>query len=105
MAHVLPGFGRQKTLTLDASNRQLLTVLGGDALTGQWLELVWVDQNAANLVYVEALSGLADNAARGADARKVHPGTSFRALIPIGEGLPIYVSGSSAFDVTVIVHR
>jgi len=106
MAHAIYGYSVPKAVTLDATNRQVLTN-SGTALSGEWLEIVWAAaaQSASNLVYVEMGPGLTDNAARGADALALHPGASFRALVPVSEGLPVAVSGSSAFAVTLRMLR
>jgi len=104
MAHAINAYSVPKAVTLDGSNRQILTN-GGTALSGEWLEVVWTAQDSANLVYVEMGPGLTDNVARGADAIKLHPGASYRALVPVSEGLPVAVSGSSAFAVTLRMLR
>ena len=96
-------------LTLDASNRQIVTVDGTEPARMEWLEITWASaaQSAANLVHVETGSALTDGAARGAGTtvvRDVHPGSGYRAVVYVGQRT-VALSGSSAFGVSIVAIR
>ncbi len=103
MAHSL-GNARRAKITLNATNRQLITLPDG-VQAGAWLDIRWAeeDQSAGNLVYVETGAGLTDNVSRGTGGSvqtDVHPGGNYHQMVWVS-GSPVAVSGSSAFDITI----
>lgn len=102
MAHAL-GNTRRARVTLNATNRQVLTLPDG-APHGEWLEIVWAAtaHSASNIVHVEFAADLTDNVARGTSSvvLDVHPGGGYQKMIWTG-GARVAVSGSSAFDVSL----
>ena len=93
-------------LTLNATNRQIVTTDGTEPARMVWLEITWAEaaQSASNLVYVETGAGLTDDVATGTGTsvvRAVHPGSGYRALVYVGQRT-VALSGSSAFGASIV---